>query len=239
MAEFHFLKGTFKGRLGDVVFSSWKGIDYVKTYTKPGNPRTAGQTGHRAVFSRLAHLGKGLNEAVLKPFTFPKPQKKSPYNAFIENNIELLQANLWNIAKLQILNGSLPLDPSKNPIWDAANKTVGFEWEQNAGTPAKSTDVAICVLIQADKVIGIGTVENRAALGYGWTANSAPELMNGPAHIFLAFAQPPTAGTNEPGIVSNTSYATVNITGLPRSLSAEPATPDTPSKNEEETEKKT
>jgi hypothetical protein len=33
-------KGTIKGKVGQFVGSSWKGIDYIKTYTPSGNPRT-------------------------------------------------------------------------------------------------------------------------------------------------------------------------------------------------------
>jgi hypothetical protein len=42
MASLNFVKGSIKGRVGQFVGSSWKGIDYIKTYTPPGNPRTEG-----------------------------------------------------------------------------------------------------------------------------------------------------------------------------------------------------
>jgi hypothetical protein len=70
MASLNFVKGSIKGRVGQFVGSSWKGIDYIKTYTPPSNPKTEGQLTIRTIFQHCAHIGKAINEGVLKPYTF-------------------------------------------------------------------------------------------------------------------------------------------------------------------------
>jgi hypothetical protein len=79
MATLNFIKGSIKGKVGQFVGSSWKGKDYIKTYTPPSNPRTEGQVGIRNIFQHVGHIAKAIYEPVLKPYTFPKPQKNDRF----------------------------------------------------------------------------------------------------------------------------------------------------------------
>jgi hypothetical protein len=49
MATLNFLRGSIKGKLGDIVGSSWRGKDYIKTYIPPSNPNTEGQAAVRTI----------------------------------------------------------------------------------------------------------------------------------------------------------------------------------------------
>ena len=66
-ARLNFVKGSIKGRVDEFVGSSWKGTDYIKTYTPPGNPKTQGQVTVRTVFQHITHVASQINAAVLKP----------------------------------------------------------------------------------------------------------------------------------------------------------------------------
>jgi len=64
MATLNFLDGSFRGKLGNVIGSSWKGKPYVKAYAKTGNPKTEKQVAVREVFSKrikAAQLGLALS----------------------------------------------------------------------------------------------------------------------------------------------------------------------------------
>ena len=89
MASLNFVKGSIKGRVGQFVGSSWKGIDYIKTYTPPGNPKSDGQVAIRTIFQHCAHIGRAINADVLKPYTFPKPHKMTAYNRMIQINKDM------------------------------------------------------------------------------------------------------------------------------------------------------
>jgi len=48
---------------GTMVFSKWKGRNYVRSLVKPSNPKSGGQTGVRAMFKFLAQIWDGLSDA--------------------------------------------------------------------------------------------------------------------------------------------------------------------------------
>lgn len=52
------------GKLGGtLVFSKWKGRNYVRSLVKPANPKSGGQVGVRAMFKFLAQIWNGLTDA--------------------------------------------------------------------------------------------------------------------------------------------------------------------------------
>jgi hypothetical protein len=61
-------------RVGQFVGSSWRGKDYIKTFTPPANPKTEEQVAVRTIFQHIAHIAKAIYEGVLKPYTFPQPR---------------------------------------------------------------------------------------------------------------------------------------------------------------------
>ena len=83
MAELNFVRGTIRGKIGQFVGSSWKGKPYIKTFTKPGNPRTADQVAVRTVFQKVSHIAKNIYKHVLKPYTFPTPRRQTAFNQMI------------------------------------------------------------------------------------------------------------------------------------------------------------
>lgn len=48
---------------GTLVFSKWKGRNYVRTLVKPSNPKSGGQVGVRSMFKFLSQIWAGLSDA--------------------------------------------------------------------------------------------------------------------------------------------------------------------------------
>lgn len=48
---------------GTLVFSKWKGRNYIRQHVIPANPRSGGQVGVRAMFKFLAQIWDGLSDA--------------------------------------------------------------------------------------------------------------------------------------------------------------------------------
>ena len=69
MATLNFIRGIIRGRIGQFVGSSWKGMSYIKTFTKSGNPRTADQVAVMTVFQNVSHVAKSIYKNVLKNYT--------------------------------------------------------------------------------------------------------------------------------------------------------------------------
>lgn len=227
MASLNFVKGSIRGRVGQFVGSSWRGKDYIKTYTPPGNPRTEGQVVIRTIFQHTAHIAKAIYEPVLKPYTFPKPQKMTAYNKMIQINKELFTHLEWAPLKLKIFDG-----PLYNPGISSAkiegigiDMSVRVEWNHEHG---ESTDTAICVVHDEVSEKTFYAITTRA-LGTAAVLLDLPGQEDLPGlHAYLVFSKPPVHGDIEnaepdiPGEVSDTTCMTVNLTAAEDSRYTEP-----------------
>jgi hypothetical protein len=209
MATLNFVKGSIKGRMGQFVGSSWRGIDYIKTYTPPGNPRTEGQVTIRTIFQHCAHIGKALNEGVLRPYTFPKPVKMTAYNRMIQINKDLFDDLAWDQTKLKIFDG-----PLFNPRITAA--TI-----EGSGTPSVAvkvtfasatgdgTDIAIAVIHDEKTEKTLYAITDRAAGEVDVPIVTLDQTELSLLHAYLVFVHSPAHGTGQIGQVSGTAYLAV------------------------------
>lgn len=120
--------GAFYGKVGNVVGSSWRGISYMRAYTKKvGNPRTPAQLKARAHLSVVSSLLKGLAPALAKGYW--NAGDMGTYGAAIKANLPLAtydeSTGEWSLSP-----ASLQLTASNTP----------FELQLPAGS-AKSTTV--------------------------------------------------------------------------------------------------
>jgi len=202
MATLNFIRGTIRGKIGQFVGSSWKGKSYIKTFTKPGNPRTADQVAVRTVFQNVSHVAKAIYEPVLKLYTFPRPRRLTAYNRMVQVNKEMFDSKAWNPASLKIFEG-----PLANPGITAAGVsgptlTVTFD---NTG---EGTDKAIAVILDEETGIVLHGEATRADGSIALPlSGSGIELGN--LHAYLVFAREPDLGTAEKGQVSGTAYKKV------------------------------
>jgi len=209
MARLNFIRGTIHGKIGQFVGSSWKGKNYIKLFTKPGNPRTADQVAVRTVFQNVSHVAKLIYRNVLKPYTFPKPRRQSAYNRMIQINKPMFEGKEWKPERLKIFEGPL------------GNPGIISAVLENPGTPNED------VLLSFDTASGEGT-DRAVMVVYDETTGTALSAEGtrfdgeleiklktispvNPAklHAYLVFSQPPLEGTGEKGQVSNTAYSKV------------------------------
>ena len=204
MAQLNFIRGTIRGKIGQFVGSSWKGKSYIKTFTKPGNPRTADQVAVRTVFQNVSHIAKSIYEAVLKPYTFPKPRRITAYNCMIQINKEMFESKEWDPSKLKIFEG-----PLENPGITTAALTGNTVKVSFSSTPGHEQDRAIALIY--DEATG-SVIHKSGPRAFGFIDVSIAAL-GSPAieslHAYLVFVFEPLPGTSEKGVCSGTSYAKI------------------------------
>lgn len=83
------------GQLGKTaVYSSWKGIPYVRRYTIPANPRTTRQLVTRNLFARLQTMWLLMPAIGKNPFILnSQGQKYTPNNKFTSANVKGLDTS--------------------------------------------------------------------------------------------------------------------------------------------------
>jgi hypothetical protein len=144
MARINWIKGELKGRLGEIVGSSWKGHSYTKTYTKPANPNTPAQIEIRAVFQNIAHIGKRVREP-LERYTRPKPHGMTAYNHLIQQNKPLFQkqGKKWDPLGFVFMTGELAGAEISTAVFDGAALTATVTWD---GTTGEADDKAFVII---------------------------------------------------------------------------------------------
>jgi hypothetical protein len=209
MATLNFVTGVVKGRVGKFVGSSWKGIDYIKTYTRPGNPRTEGQVTIRNIFQHCAHIGQALNEGVLKPYTFPKPVKMTAYNRMIQINKDLFDDLAWDQTKLKIFEGPLFNPGITAAVIQNAGSATATVQVTFAGAVGDGTDIAIAVIHDEVTETTLHGQATRADAQIDVPILTFDQTDLTKLHAYLAFSKPPAHGTGETGQVSGTAYLAI------------------------------
>jgi hypothetical protein len=77
--------GGGRGKVANVVMGSWKGIDYIRAYAIPSNPRTGPQLTRRQILTQASRIASELNKFFgLLPDELPK---LSNYNILVRRLI--------------------------------------------------------------------------------------------------------------------------------------------------------
>lgn len=88
------------------VYSSWKGIPYVRRYATPTNPNTSGQQETRSVFAWATQVWKLLAADATAPWTaYAKGQPLTNRNAFIRFAVKNLRG-MTNLAGMLMSPGT-------------------------------------------------------------------------------------------------------------------------------------
>jgi hypothetical protein len=200
MAILNFVRGSIIGKVGQFVGSSWKGKDYIKTYTPPANPNTTEQKAIRSVFQHVTAIARAINRTVLKPYTFPKPHAMTVLNRMMQINQKMFEGKVWDVTLLKIFEG-----PLYNPgITSAvlADATLTVTWNGSHGTP---TDVAAVIVHSEESGLTSALLTTRSAGTTGaWDILELGATDPAQTHVYLVFAAPPTDETQ--GETSKTAY---------------------------------
>lgn len=148
------LIGRSKNKIGNVVFSTWKGINVLKE--KPAsvaNPRTDGQVAQRSVMSQLVGMARQILSAIRVSFREMAVQM-SQYNAFVKFNADeaftISGATATFVpANLKVAKGTLG-DVSGLVSGTLTSRAKDLEWTDNSGeSGANASDILHAVVVNS------------------------------------------------------------------------------------------
>lgn len=123
MAIYNTQNGTFSGKVGGLIGSSWKEINYVKGYTKPKQPETEKQVLHKRNFRILINISKFLCKNWL-PTVFTESGLLTISNIFIRENKDIFKKSLdeWELK----MNGSFSFPNEIRENVKTTKKSLSF-----------------------------------------------------------------------------------------------------------------
>jgi len=110
MAKLSFIRGAATGKMGEFVGAKWKGINYIRLYAKPANPRTEGQISIRKVFKALSDFANALFAKGILDF-FPPARRMTERNSVFKANKQMLSDKIFEAEDLKVCktNFNFPL----------------------------------------------------------------------------------------------------------------------------------
>lgn len=201
--------GGLSGTIGNVVGSSWKGIDVLKS--KPvsvANPQTAGQVAQRTRFTNVVNFAVSILSVFIKPLWDRFAIRQSGFNAFVSENIALFDSVLpGTFSNLVTSKGKMSSTSVAPPSGTNGSANVDIEWINDAGEGFKlATDEAYVVVINETngevKAFDTGIIRSlESATVVMDNAVSTGDVL----HAYLSFLR------DDGTVVSDNSYAQATI----------------------------
>jgi hypothetical protein len=185
--------GGIKGKIGNVVGSSWKGIAVLKSLPlSVANPNTAGQQLQRGKMTQVVAVGRILIASLIQRVWNPVAVKMTGFNYFVKENIAAFsQSAFATPSAFFISRGTLLGQVIATAVADASDDTITLTWADNDGQgDALGTDLAFAVAYNAtqDYWLVSDFTDTRAdeSIVIADTAVAVGNTM----HAWLGFARP-------------------------------------------------
>lgn len=183
--------GGFSGKVANVVGSSWKGIAVMRALPlSVTNPRTVGQVEQRSAFSIISKFASSILTVWVKPLWDRSAQSMSGYNAFIQQNVDIVKADkVLNIENLIMSKGKLGATPVSAIVVSSTGE-LNFSWDKlpNGSYQMSADRLYLLVFDKDNKLIcsSSGTVKREDEI---LTINDVPTAPGDNYYIVSAFAR--------------------------------------------------
>ncbi len=150
--------GPFTGKVGSIVGSSWKGVNYIKSLPGPNSSNTEAQQKQRSRFKSVVSLASSLMSSLIRPVWNLVSGKMTGYNLFVKTNMPAFDESgtLVNYSDFHASVGVLPLPENLN-IQDDADVVSGIEvsWKDESATGIGNADDKLHLLVMTSEKVHI------------------------------------------------------------------------------------
>lgn len=166
---------------GAIVFSKWKGRNYVRRHAVPSNPKTGLQVGMRAAFKYISQSYSTLSDAAKAAWKDVADKTQiTPLNAQMAMSQQNIRLGLGVIHSPLDAAGTTPNAPITG-VATAAPKTLILTWANPATNPGEYT-----TMIWMSKTTGFtpSTATLIAVIGVGTLTYTVRDLETGVPYYF-------------------------------------------------------
>jgi hypothetical protein len=180
--------GPFSGKVGAVVGSSWKGVDYIKSLPGPNTSNTVKQQVQRGRFKSVVSLASSLQGTLIRPVWNKSAVKMTGSNLFVKTNMNAFDTDgeLVNYSQFHASVGSLAL-PANLQIQDGAvNSGVEVSWTDESASGIGSADDQLHLVAVRN---GVANVMHTNLLRSAQSAEIILPLGAGVVHVYAFFGK--------------------------------------------------
>lgn len=146
------ITGSYSGRVGNVIGSSWRGIDYIRSLPrKSSKPASLDQLAQRARFALSTSFLKSIKEILKVGFADSKLRGKTGYNAAFQHFIQHAILGVFpsftiDYSAVQIANGSLA-NLMAFEVQESFPQVLSFSWQPEVNRFNAFSDDQVIVLL--------------------------------------------------------------------------------------------
>lgn len=163
--------GGFKGKVANVVGTSWKGRAVMKSLPlSVANPRSSGQVAQRTKFAWCTSVASGLLSGWIRPLWNPFAGDVSGYNKFVSVNTPLLISNpIIDIPNLKLSVGSVTPIDATNASADivAGDPEIIVLWDNGLVGNQLATDKVYIAVLDSSNGDVLGVSSGSSVVGDG------------------------------------------------------------------------
>jgi hypothetical protein len=173
-----------------MVGAKWKGITYVRAYTKPKDANSEAQQAVRSQFKKVTTFGSAINEGILKVFQAKPVKNQSPYNRFVQINKEMMADDSLGYESIKIFNGQLPTGTGLTATASEANQTVEAVFTPHHHGISKDSDTLIVIMYnETEEAYGYAIAERGSGTGLMTVSVPGYFMAGDTIHVYLTACQ--------------------------------------------------
>lgn len=157
--------GGFSNKVGNVVGSTWKGINTMRSLPAQYNDANSmAQQANRSTFKYFSGFGSELLTGIIRPLWDWQAKRMSGYNLFIKRNIDYRKANEedWTWEQLITSQGRLCQTVVKTVEVSAANNlTVVIESDLACSIGEPTDEVYVAIFNNDEELLFAGMIGTR------------------------------------------------------------------------------
>ena len=160
--------GGFSNKVGNVVGSTWKGINTMRSLPAQYNDaNSVAQQANRSTFKYFSGFGSQLLTGIIRPLWDWQAKRMSGYNLFIKRNIDYRNANedTWSIEDLIISQGRLCQAEGINSAVNLENNLqLNIISDLQCSIGEQSDEIFVAIFDHDEKLLYAGMVGDRGEL---------------------------------------------------------------------------
>ena len=160
--------GGFSNKVGNVVGSTWKGINTMRSLPAQYNDaNSVAQQANRSTFKYFSGFGSQLLTGIIRPLWDWQAKRMSGYNLFIKRNIDYRNANkdTWTIEDLIISQGRLCQAEGINSAVNLENNLqLNIISDLQCSIGEQSDEIFVAIFDHDEKLLYAGMVGDRGEL---------------------------------------------------------------------------
>nr|WP_320118667.1 DUF6266 family protein [uncultured Marinifilum sp.] len=179
--------GPFSGKVGAIVGSSWKGVNYIKSLPGPNTSNTEKQQVQRSRFKSVVKMASSLLASLIRPVWNLSAGKITGYNLFVKTNLAAFDESgeLSNFEDFKASVGSLVLPGNLSIVNDTeVSSGITVSWSDESANGIGQADDQLHLLILKDdqvQVLHPGTLRSAE------TADVTLPFEPGMLHVYAYF----------------------------------------------------